>query len=220
MCSCTIAFLAASRFPAAIGSIGVSLFWLSIIGFIALLATLLAVQEVKQPSKFVFTEFINVSGWTDGWAAMIGLASCLWAYCGIDAPGHLSEEVDNPSRNIPVAIGATIILGIVTVIGWNIGLMYVIKDVQGLTASGAPPIMEVYNQALGSKTATTILAIYYILVFYHIILNLLVFSFRILWSFARDGGVPYDSYVSRATGYYALPPDHHRNTLHYFKNSL
>ncbi|ENH75762.1 Choline transport protein, partial [Fusarium oxysporum f. sp. cubense race 1] len=196
ICSCTIAFLAASRFPAAIGSIGVSVFWMSIIGFIASLATLLAVQEVKQPSKFVCTEFTNVSGWTDGWAAMIGLASCLWAYCDIDAPSHLSEEVDNPSRNIPVAIGATIILGIITVIGWNVGLMYVIKDVQGLIASGAPPIMEVYNQALGSKTATTKLAIYYILLFYHIILNLLVFSSRILWSFARDGGVPYSSYVS------------------------
>ncbi|KAF5546127.1 GABA permease [Fusarium phyllophilum] len=124
ICLCTIAFLAASRFPAAIGSIGVSVFWLSIVGFIASLATLLTVQEVKQPSKFVFTEFTNVSGWTDGWAAMIGLASCLWAYCGIDAPSHLSEEVDNPSRNIPIAIGATIILGIITVIAWNIGLIW------------------------------------------------------------------------------------------------
>ncbi|KAK7598494.1 hypothetical protein V3481_000120 [Fusarium oxysporum f. sp. vasinfectum] len=164
ICLCTIAFLAASRFPAAIGSIGVSVFWMSIIGFIASLATLLAVQEVKQPSKFVFTEFTNVSGWTDGWAAMIGLASCLWAYCGIDTPSHLSEEVDNPSRNIPIAIGATIILGVITAIGWNIGLIYVIKDVQGLIASGAP-IMEMYNQALGSKTATTIWSVYYILVF-------------------------------------------------------
>ncbi|EXK79471.1 hypothetical protein FOQG_15940 [Fusarium oxysporum f. sp. raphani 54005] len=175
ICSCTIAFLAASRFPAAIGSIGVSVFWMSIIGFIASLATLLAVQEVKQPSKFVCTEFTNVSGWTDGWAAMI---------------------VDNPSRNIPIAIGATIILGVITAIDWNIGLMYVIKDVQGLIASGAP-IMEVYNQALGSKTATTIWSVYYILVFYNVTLNLLVFSSRILWSFARDGGVPYSSYVSR-----------------------
>ncbi|KAM0083605.1 hypothetical protein ACKRZS_004190 [Fusarium odoratissimum] len=196
ICLCTIAFLAASRFPAAIGSIGVSVFWLSIIGFMASLATLLAVQEVKQPSQFVFTDFTNASGWADGWAAMIGLASCFWAYCGIDAPSHLSEEVYNPSRNIPIAIGATIILGIITVIAWNIGLMYVIKDVHGLIASGAP-IMEVYNQALGSKTATTIWAIYYVLVFYHIILNLFVFSSRILWSFARDGGVPCSSYVSR-----------------------
>ncbi|KAH7219654.1 amino acid/polyamine transporter I [Fusarium oxysporum] len=195
ICLCTIAFLAASRFPAAIGSIGVSVFWMSIIGFIAWLATLLAVQEVKQPSKFVFTEFTNVSGWTDGWAAMIGLASCLWAYCGIDTPSHLSE-VDNPSRNIPIAIGATIILGVITAIGWNIGLMYVIKGVQGLIASGAP-IMAVYNQALGSKTATTIWSVYYILVFYNVTLNLLVFSSRILRSFARDGGVLYYSYVSR-----------------------
>ncbi|KAF4338460.1 amino acid transporter [Fusarium beomiforme] len=193
---CSVAFMAASRFPSAIGSIGVSVFWLSIVGFIASLATLLAVQEVKQPSKFVFKEFTNVSGWTDGWAAIIGIASCLWAYCGIDAPSHLSEEVDNPSRNIPIAIGATIILGIMTVIAWNIGLMYVIKDVQGLIASGAP-ILEVYKQALGSKTATTIWAIYYILVFYHIVLNIFVFSSRILWSFARDGGVPYSGYVSR-----------------------
>ncbi|KAF4454874.1 hypothetical protein F53441_2667 [Fusarium austroafricanum] len=193
---CTVAFLAASRFPTAIGSIGVAVFWLSIAGFIASIATLLAVKEVKQPSKFVFTEFQNASGWTDGWAAIIGFASCLWAYCGIDAPSHLSEEVDSPSRNIPIAIGVTISAGIVTVIAWNICLMYVITDVQGLIASGAP-IIEVYNQALGSKTATTIWAIYYIVLFYHIILNLFVFSSRILWSFSRDGGVPYSAFVSR-----------------------
>ncbi|KAJ4059297.1 hypothetical protein NW761_012434 [Fusarium oxysporum] len=159
ICLCTIAFLAASRFPAAIGSIGVSVF-----------------LDVNYRLHRIACNALGSSR--------------------SEAAHHLSEEVDNPSRNIPIVIGATIILGVITAIGWNIGLMYVIKDVQGLIASGAP-IMEVYNQALGSKTATTIWSVYYILVIYNVTLNLLVFSSRILWSFARDGGVPYSSYVSR-----------------------
>lgn len=193
---CTVAAVAAARFPKTIGQVGVGILWLSIVGFIASMATLLAVSEVKQSSSFVFKEFHNSSGWIDGWAFIIGVTNCLWAYCGLDAPIHVSEEVNNPSRNVPTAIGVTMALGIVTVVGWNICLMFVVTDLQSLISSGIP-ILEVYNQALNSKVATTLWAVYYIVMFYHIVLNLFVSSSRILWSLARDGGVPYSSYLSR-----------------------
>lgn len=192
---CTVAAFAAARFPKTIGHIGVSVLWLSIMGFVASMATLLAVSEVKQPSSFVFKEFHNSSGWVDGWAFIIGVTNCLWAYCGIDAPIHISEEVVNPSRNIPIAIGVTMALGIVTVVVWNICLMFVVTDLGTLLSSGIP-ILEVYHQALNSKIATTIWAVYYIAIFYHIVLNLFVSSSRIIWSLSRDGGIPYSSYFS------------------------
>ncbi|KAL2205730.1 hypothetical protein CC79DRAFT_821746 [Sarocladium strictum] len=91
------------------------------------------------------------------------------------------------------------ILGIVTVVGWNLCLMFVVTDLKALIAAGIP-ILEVYNQALNSKVATTIWAVYYIALFYHIVLNLFVSSSRILWSLARDGGVPYSSFLSRLHG--------------------
>ncbi|OAQ64481.1 amino acid transporter [Pochonia chlamydosporia 170] len=192
---CIIAFVTTSRFPTAIGRLGVTILALSIVGFVASLVTLLAVKDTKQSTDFVFTDYRNVSGWPDGWAIFIGITGCLWAYSGVDAATHVSEEVPNPSRNVPIAIITTMVLGIVTVLVWNIALMFVVTDLQALIESGVP-ILEVYNQALNSKVATTIWAVYYMVMFYDIVLNLFIFAGRTIWSLSRDGGVPYSNYIS------------------------
>jgi choline transport protein len=204
---CIIAFVATSRFPTAIGRLGVTILALSIVGFVASLITLLTVKDTKQSTDFVFKDYQNVSGWSDGWAIFIGITGCLWAYSGVDAATHVSEEVPNPSRNVPIAIIITMVLGIITVVVWNIALMFVVTDLQALIESGVP-ILEVYNQALNSKVATTIWAVYYIVMFYDIVLNLFIFAGRTIWSLSRDGGVPYSKFIShldwaspvRATG--------------------
>ncbi|KAM0248997.1 hypothetical protein ACHAQJ_009246 [Trichoderma viride] len=190
-----IAFVATSRFPTAIGKLGVTILALSIVGFGASLITLLTVKDTKQSTDFVFRDYQNVSGWSDGWAIFIGITGCLWAYSGVDAATHVSEEVPNPSRNVPIAIIITMVLGIITVLVWNIALMFVVTDLQALIESGVP-ILEVYNQALNSKVATTIWAVYYIVMFYDIVLNLFIFSGRTIWSLSRDGGVPYSKFIS------------------------
>lgn len=192
---CIIAFLATSRFPAAIGRVGIVIFWLSLAGFVASIATLLAVHQNKQPGDTVFRDYNNTSGWSDGWAMVIGITACLWAYSGLDGPTHLAEEVPNPSRNVPIAIFLTIGLGIVTVIAWNIALMFVVTDVDAIIES-AVPILEVYNQGLDSKVATTIWTVYYMIMFYEIVLNLFIFAGRTIWSLSRDGGLPFSKFIS------------------------
>ncbi|KAJ5601821.1 hypothetical protein N7510_011355 [Penicillium lagena] len=192
---CIVAFLATSRFPAAIGRLGVAIFFLSLAGFVASIVTLLAVSDDKQPGDVVFRQYENVSGWSDGWAMIIGITACLWAYSGADGPTHLAEEVPNPSRNVPIAICLTIGMGIITVLAWIITLMFVVKDVDAIINSSVP-ILEVYNQALGSKVATTIWSVYYMVMFYEIVLNLFIFGGRTLWSLSRDGGVPFPKFFS------------------------
>ncbi|KAL7941450.1 amino acid transporter [Trichoderma barbatum] len=193
---CILAFVVTSRFPTAIGKLGVTILVLSLAGFVASLVTLLTVKDIKQSTDFVFRDYQNVSGWSDGWAIFIGITGCLWAFSGADASTHVSEEVPNPSRNVPIAIITTMVLGVITVLVWNIALMFVITDLQALIESGVP-ILEVYNQALGSKVATTIWAVYYMVMFYDIVLNLFIFSGRTIWSLSRDGGVPYSNFISR-----------------------
>ncbi|KAM0424457.1 hypothetical protein ACHAPT_010381 [Fusarium lateritium] len=192
---CLVAFVATARFPAAIGRLGITIFWVSLTGFIASMVTLLTVSDDKQSSSAVFKEYKNVSGWSNGWSMIIGITSCLWAYSGVDAPTHLAEEVPNPSRNVPRAIFLTIGLGITTVVAWTIALMFAVKDVDAIVES-AVPILEVYNQTLNSRVATTIWIVYYTVLFYDIVLNLFIFSGRTVWSFSRDGGVPFSRFLS------------------------
>ncbi|KAF4467674.1 HNM1-Choline permease [Fusarium albosuccineum] len=192
---CIIAFAVTSRFPAAIGRLGITIFWMSLAGFVASMITMLAVSDGKQSAETVFKDYQNVSGWSDGWAMIIGITSCLWAYSGSDAPTHLAEEVPNPSRNVPRAIFLTIGRGITTVIAWTIAFMFAFKDVNAVIESTVP-ILEVYNQTLNSRVATTIWTVYYIVLFYDIVLNLFIFSGRTIWSFSRDGGVPFSGFLS------------------------
>lgn len=186
---CIIGFVATTRYPNAIGRIGVAIFWLSLVGFVASIVSVLACSPVKQPASFVFRDYENTSGWSDGFAFVVAVTGCLWAYSGVDGPTHVSEEVPNPSRNVPIAIGLTISLGIVTVVVWNVALLFAVVDLEAVSAS-AVPIFEVYRQALGSEVGTTIFTVYYILMFYDIVLNLFIFGGRTVWSLARDGGVP------------------------------
>lgn len=193
---CVIGFVATSRFPGAIGRVGIAIFWLSLVGFAASIASVLAVSPEKQSASFVFKDYPNTSGWSDGFAFVLGVTGCLWAYSGVDGPTHLAEEVENPSRNVPIAIGLTISLGIVTVVVWNIALLFAITDLEAIVASGVP-IIEVYRQSLNSKVGTTIFTIYYMVMFYDIVLNLFIFGGRIAWSLARDGGVPYHRFFTQ-----------------------
>ncbi|KAG8412772.1 hypothetical protein J3458_013211 [Metarhizium acridum] len=193
---CVVAFLAASRFPSAVGRLGVAVLALSVAGFVASVATLLAVRQSRPPADVVFGDLRNESGWPDGWAVVVGITGCLWAYSGVDAATHVSEEVDNPSRNVPVAIAVTMALGVVTVLAWNVALLFSVTDLRALMESTVP-ILEVYNQALGSKAATTVWAVYYMAMFYDIVINLFVFGGRTIWSLARDGGVPYSRALVR-----------------------
>ena len=191
---CIVGFVATSLYPTAIGRLGITVFWLSLAGFVASLATILAVSEKKQPGSVVFQDYQNASGWSDGWAFFMAITGCLWAYSGVDGPTHLAEEVHNPSRNVPIAIFLTIGLGIITVLAWNIALMFVVVDV-GAIIESTVPILEVYNQALNSRVATTVWTVYYIVMFYEIVLNLFIFGGRTVWSLSRDGGVPFSKFV-------------------------
>lgn len=193
---CVVAFCATARFPGAIGRLGIGVFWLSLVGFVASMATLLAVKRDTQSAETVFRTYENTSGWSDGWAMIIGITACLWAYSGLDGATHLAEEVPNPSRTVPVAILLTMGLGIVTVVGWNITLMFVVTDVDAIINSTVP-ILEVYNQALDSRVATTVWTVFYMAMFYEIVLNLFIFAGRTIWSLARDGGMPFSSFLAR-----------------------
>lgn len=186
---CLVGFFLTSRYPAAIGWLGIGIFFLSLMGFVASMVTLLVVSKERQSSDVVFRDYTNTSGWSDGWAMIIGITGCLWAYSGGDAPTHVAEEVPNPSRNVPIAMCVSIGLGFVTVLAWIIALMFVVKDVESIVESTVP-ILEVYNQALGSRVASTIWNVYYMVMFYDIVLNLFIFGGRTIWSMARDGGIP------------------------------
>src|SRR4051794_191873 len=75
-----------------------------ILGFFAVLIPLWVLAPRGAP-KEVFTEFLNLGGWsTTGLAFMVGLLSPIYTLIGADSAVHMSEEIKDASIVLPKAI--------------------------------------------------------------------------------------------------------------------
>ena len=89
-----------------------ALYW-SVTGVIVISITTLATGN-KTSAGFVFTDFANETGWSDGMAWILGLLQSALSLIGYDAALHMTEEMPRPSEDAPRAIVYSIIVGGVT----------------------------------------------------------------------------------------------------------
>jgi choline transport protein len=68
----------------------------------------------KTNAAYVFTNFNNETGWSDGMAWILGLLQAALSLIGFDAVLHMTEEMPNPARDAPRAMLYSIGIGGVT----------------------------------------------------------------------------------------------------------
>ncbi|KPM38028.1 hypothetical protein AK830_g8538 [Neonectria ditissima] len=120
--------------------------WKSIISFLVIIPVVSIKAPTHQPARFVFTEFINRTGWSnDSIAHIVGLINPNWAFNGLDCAAHMAEEVSEPERIIPIAIMGTVGIGFVTAWLFSVGMMFSIQDFDKVsdTPTGVP-ILELF----------------------------------------------------------------------------
>ncbi len=72
--------------------------WWHLAGVAVIVGALAIVPERHQSAEFVFTEFVNDTGWANPfYVAAIGLLLAQYTFSGYDASAHLSEETSNAS---------------------------------------------------------------------------------------------------------------------------
>jgi amino acid transporter len=81
---------------------------------VVIISILLLSTSDKTSARFVFTEFRNETGWSDGMSWILGLLQSALSLIGYDAVLHMTEEMPNPSRDAPLAIVYAIGVGGVT----------------------------------------------------------------------------------------------------------
>ena len=198
-----IVILAASiicLLPRAIPKAEIVMLAATVLGFIASFVTLLAAQPQKQSGLAVFAKpFVNPSGFSDGTAFMIGQPICMYAYMGLDGATHVTEETANPAREIPRALGFTMLIGILTAVPYTIAVLFAITD-SNAVAESSVPIYTVYLQATRSRPAATVLTVWIIWIYFGAVVSCLLTAGRLAYAFSRDGGLPFShffAYVSR-----------------------
>lgn len=105
-------------------------FVLMLAGFFAIIITCLVRATPKQSSSFVWTYFVNDSGWPDGVSFLAGLLSPNYMFSGLDGAVHLIEECKDAARVVPRAIACTLIIGFVTTFTFAVAMTYCVSDLE------------------------------------------------------------------------------------------
>jgi len=137
------------------------------------------------------------------------LASCLfavWIFYGFEACGDIAEEVKDPSRKVPRAMGLTLGVGAVATVVLTLGLILAVPDF-GAVISGksADPLGDALSDALGgvgSKVALAVIVVGYV----SCTLAIQAAATRLVYSFGRDGVIVGSKALSALHPTFHMPP--------------
>ncbi|PWY81639.1 putative choline transporter Hnm1 [Aspergillus sclerotioniger CBS 115572] len=183
-----------------------SLFYLQI-GWLVVLVTVVACAPTYQSSDFVFRTWINNTGWSsNGICFITGLVNPLYSLGGLDGVTHITEEMPNPSRNAPLAIGITITIAFMTGLTYLIALMFSVQDYAALsTTNTGLPLAELFHQVTQSAGGAFGLTFILFVALGPCVVSSQLSTSRVLWAFARDDAMPFSRTWAHVSKRFGIP---------------
>uniref|UniRef100_A0A060TFK1 ARAD1D15884p n=1 Tax=Blastobotrys adeninivorans TaxID=409370 RepID=A0A060TFK1_BLAAD len=155
----------------------------------------LALAPSHQSAEFVFAKFYDGTG-DPGWSvraspvyvAIIGLLTAQFTITGYDASAHMSEETTNAAWSAPIGVIGS--LGCSAVFGFFVilSLLFSIQDFDR-TVNSDQPVIQILRDVAGDKGAVGLMVLV-LLCIWHCGLFSLTSNSRMMYAFARDGGIP------------------------------
>lgn len=192
---------------------------LHVVGFLAIVITLW-VMAPHGNAKDTLLHFTSTSGWDNtGLASMIGVVNPIGSLCGYDCCVHMgtytpprspeassiddissAEEVQDASIVIPKALIWSFIPNALMALIMGITFIFSIGDLDSVlaTPTGQPFIQVFYNATQSHARATVLTSIIVVMLASTCISEVATAS-RQLWSFARDGGLPFSGWLSQVS---------------------
>ncbi|WP_327678278.1 amino acid permease [Kitasatospora sp. NBC_00458] len=174
--------------------------WWHLGGVVVIVGALMIVPSQHQDTSWVFTHFVNNTGWTNPvYVSCLGLLLAQYTFSGYDASAHMSEETTRASvsaaRGIVRAIWVSWIAGFVLLAG----MLYAIQDYAGTigSATGVPPA-QIFLDALGPNGAKALLAVVIVAQLFCGNAETAAAS-RMVFAFSRDGALPGSALWSRVS---------------------
>ncbi|KAJ6093589.1 hypothetical protein N7486_008878 [Penicillium sp. IBT 16267x] len=173
----------------------------NIASFIIIIITLLATNDHKQNTSFVFGEFRNTTGLG---AAMATIS--FFGMCCYDAPSHMTEEMTHASRDAPKAIILAVIMGAVTGFCFILTLCFCMGDIDSTANSTTGvPVIQIFYDSTQSKAGTCILASLMTVIIIVTSVSLVAEGSRSVYAFARDHGLPFSRVWSKVEPKQKIP---------------
>lgn len=181
-----------------------------VIGFFAVLIPVVYLAPNKASAHDVFTQFSNGGGWpTQGLSFFIGLVGNVFAMFGCDSAVHMAEEIKNAEVVVPWSMLTTTVLNGALGFGIVIAVLFVTTDITAALSSPTGllgyPFMQIFYDATGSKAGASVMIAIIIIMDAAGTIAFLATASRLVWAFARDGGLPGSRFVSKLQPKTAIP---------------
>ena len=181
-----------------------------VVGVVAIVGALLLFAP-KQPIGFFFARITsNANGWPYWWAFVVGLLQAQWTFTGYDASASVSEETVDPRRRVPWGIVMAVVVSGVMGYLLLMALTLAIRDIPGVLsardASGheIPAVIAILTTALGDRAGGLVTALAAMAMWF-CGLSAVTWTSRIVYAFARDGGMPASQFWRRVSATHLTP---------------
>ncbi|KAL4925282.1 putative GABA permease [Aspergillus undulatus] len=175
--------------------------------FIANFIVMWACAPAKHSVEFVFTTFQDSSGWSSsGIAWSIGMLSSCYVLTGYEGAIHLGEEMDNPAVAVPYCMLSSVAINGVMGFAFLLAVLFCMGDMT--TALGSPtgyPIIEIFRIVTGSQAASSAMTFTLIFTAWLGTIALIASAARMVWSLARDKGIPCHGYFAKVDNKTGIP---------------
>ncbi|EME81680.1 uncharacterized protein MYCFIDRAFT_154374 [Pseudocercospora fijiensis CIRAD86] len=177
--------------------------------FVFALALLISVgikrNMAYQSAGFVFGDWINQTGWSNGVVWFLGLLQSAYGLTAFDSVIHLVEEIPAPRKNAPRVIWLAVLLGAITGFIFMVVCLFCIQDLA--TVEDGPtglPFIELVQQTVGLEGGATLIALF---IFNGLGqgVSIATTGSRLTWGFARDGGIPWSQYFAAVNPTWKVP---------------
>lgn len=166
--------------------------------FVIIIIVLLATNTHKQDPSFVFQQFQNTTGFGSAMGTVVGIVQSFFGMCCYDGPSHMTEEMEDASRDAPRAIIAAVGIGAVSGFVFILVLCFCIGDVAGTSNSPTGvPVIQIFFDSTQSKVGTCFLASMIVVIMFVSSVSLTAEGSRALFAFARDRGLPFSGLLAR-----------------------
>ncbi|KAH6975119.1 amino acid/polyamine transporter I [Ilyonectria sp. MPI-CAGE-AT-0026] len=156
--------------------------------------TLFAMSDGHVSAKDFFVTPVNISGWQNGVAFIIGLNGANWSFSCLDVATHLAEEIPSPSTNIPRALMWTIVVGFGSGLLVVLSVLINLTDLDGAADNSA---IAIFYHITGSKAAAVGLWIPVMITTAGAVWAIQTWQSRLAWAISREAGFPLHRYLSK-----------------------
>lgn len=166
-------------------------------GFFGILIPLWVLSPRPTASE-VFGPIQDRGGWgNNGLACLVGLVGSIYALIGPDSAVHMSEEIRDASRVLPLGMIWTLILNGSTGFVMIITLAFCVGDIDHVLESQTGfAFIQVFLNSTGSVRAATGMTVVIMAMQFCAAISNVATTSRQVYAFARDKGLPFSNFLS------------------------